>query len=156
MVAGLPPVRIPFAVTGNAISSVSVKPSDFLRIVSGRYLGQTVGRQGGMLGYDVVVQFPVPEANYQWLPGWSNWENWDDWRDWHGFGDLPPWSTFAVLPGLDGVGTTALTADMADFREHAFGVVYIVARRIWTTDGRPVAPGDYAGRVEVTVTADNR
>ena len=152
----IPTVRIPFTVTGNALASVSVAPSAFLRIPRNRYLGGAVGPHGKLLGYDTVVHFPAPARDYRWLSDWADWENWDDWGHWHGFGNLPRWSTFARLPGGNGAGTPPLTADIVTFHGHAYGVIYLVARRTWTPDGRPAEPGAYAGRLEVTVTADNR
>ena len=101
-----------------------------------------------LLGYDIVVHFPAPERDYHWLPGWADWNNWGDWRGWHGFGYLPRWSRFAMLPGVDGEGTPPLTADMVDLHGSAYGVIYVVARRTWTPDGRPAEPGAYAGRLD--------
>ena len=150
------PVRIPFTVTGNALASVSAAPSAFLRIPHNRYYGRAVGPHGAPLGYDVVVHFPAPERDYRWLPDWSDWDNWDDWGHWRGFGFLPHWSKYARLSGDDGAGTPPLTADMVSLHGSAYGVIYVVARRTWTPDGRPAEPGAYAGRLEVTVTADNR
>ena len=150
------PVRIPFTISGNALASVSVAPSAFLRIPHNRYLGRAVGPHGRLLAYDIVVHFPAPERTYRWLADWMDWDDWDDWRHWRGFGFLPRLSTYAMLPGRDGAGTPPLTADMVRLHGHAYGVIYVVARRTWTPDGRPAEPGAYAGRLEVTVTADNR
>ena len=83
------PVRIPFTVSGNALASVSVAPSAFLRIRDNRYLGRAVGRHGGPLGYDIVVHFPAPARDYRWLADWMDWDDWDDWSHWRGFGSLP-------------------------------------------------------------------
>ena len=81
-----------------------------------------------------------------------------DWRyasldGWDGFGEFL--DDFASLPGQDGVGTPPLTTDVSQLG-HAFGMIYIVARKDWTTDGQDAAPGDYRGGVEVTLTADEQ
>ncbi|HWA19455.1 MAG TPA: hypothetical protein VG757_10710 [Devosia sp.] len=150
------PVRIPFTVTGNAQATVTVTPSSFLKLVTNRYLGKALAQNGDPLGYQSVVHFPVPSAGYAWLRGWESYEDWNDWRGWGGFGSLPAWSRWAKLPGINGAGTPPLSADMVLRGMKAWGVIYIVARRDWTSNGKPAHPGDYAGAVDLTITAENR
>jgi hypothetical protein len=149
------PVRIPFTVTGNALASVSVKPHQFLKIKSGKYLGKATGPGGRTLGYDTIVHFPAPKWNYYWLSGWDFYDDWHGWRRWAGFGSLPNWSRWAKLPGTNNTGTPSLTTNMVQRGGKAHGVVYIVSRRDFTTDGKKAKPGDYAGTIVLTVVADN-
>lgn len=149
------PLRIPFVVFGNALASVSVKPHQFMRIKGGRYLGRATGAGGRTLGYDTIVHFPAPRRDYHWLSGWDFYDDWDRWRRWDGFGWLPRWSKWAKLPGVNGAGTPLLTTNMLHRGGDAHGVVYIVSRRDFTSDGRKAKPGDYAGTILITVVADN-
>lgn len=150
------PARISFSVVGNALAVVSVTPSSFLRVWSRKYLGKAVGPTGDFLGYQAVVHFPAPSSHYAWLRGWESYEDWDNWRGWGGFGYLPSWSRWAKLPGVNGHGTPPLTADVVRRGGRAFGVIYLVARSDWTADGRNAHPGDYAGALELTISAENR
>ena len=155
------PVRIPFKVTGNAIASVQVKPHQTLRIKTGRYLGKaTYGTN--YLGYDTIVHFPAPKSDYYWQSGWEFYDDWLDWRRWSGFGSMPSWSKWAKLPAITNganIGNTLvtppLTANMVQRGGKAYGVVYIVSRRDFTTDGKKARPGNYTGTIVLTVTADN-
>lgn len=149
------PVRIPFTVTGNAIAEVSVRPHQFIKIKSGKYLGKATGPSNRTIGYDTIVHFPAPKSNYFWLSGWDFYDDWHDWRRWAGFGSLPSWSKWAKLPGTNNTGTPFLGANMVQRGGTAQGVVYIVSRRDFTTDGKKAKPGDYAGTIVLTVVADN-
>jgi hypothetical protein len=148
------PVRIPFSVEGNATVSVSMRPDGFLRAAFGRYLGKAVRSGGATLGYHAVAHFPAPSLTYRWVSEWPGWDEWGRWLRWTGFGSLPAWSQLAHLPGLDGAGSPPLTADLTAQANQAFGVVYVVARRSWTTTGSWAAPGDYYGNITITVTAE--
>jgi hypothetical protein len=141
--ATIRPVRIPFTVRGNAQAAVSALPGAFLQIAEGHWLGAALGPDGGTgrLGYDVVVQFPVPSPDDAGLPGHG------------GFGTWPDRDNLASLPGTDGAGTPPLAADMSAQDFEAYGTIHIVARRFWTHDGSDAAAGNYAGAVEVTVVA---
>jgi hypothetical protein len=63
------------------------------------------------------------------------------------------WNGFAMLPGQNGVGTPALTANVSLRRRGVPGMIYIVSRHHWTVDGHYATPGEYRGTVEVTLTA---
>lgn len=149
------PVRIPFKVTGNAVATVTVKPSSYLHVYRGNWVGRSVGRNGATLGYQTVIHFPAPNDHYAWLGGWDDYDDWDNWRGWGGFGALPRWSHWTLLPGINNAGTPPLAANMIERGGQAWGVIYIVARPGWTTDGRDAPPGDYAGAVVLTITANN-
>lgn len=167
--AGIKPVLIPFKVRGNATASISVIPVDFMKVYRGPYLGAATGPQGDRhrnqkgkghsshgngrghghghdgndkLGYNAIVQFP--------LGGWHL----AHLASWQGFGP-GYWSGFASLPGLNGVGTPPLSADLSLRRHGAFGMIYIVSKSSWTIDGKYAAPGNYRGEVQVTLTADD-
>lgn len=149
----IPPVRIPFAVKGNASAIVSVRPSAFLSIGGGVYLGKVVGRKEGNLGYQIIVRFPVPAGSADWQPHFSAPGSWNVIGSWGGFRHLPFPGQIAELPGLDGVGTTPLVADLTKWHGSARGVIYIVAGEKWRERGGEAAPGLYHGSIEVTVTA---
>jgi hypothetical protein len=158
------PVLIPFKVHGNALASVSVAPDEFMRIDGGLYLGLALKDGGGdhknqkgnghpkgkgkghddhddgRIGYNVIVQFPINSWLHASIGGWDGLGS--------GF-----WDDFAGLPGQDGVGTPALSADVSLRRHGVLGMIYIVAKHRWTEDGRDAAPGKYRGTVEVTLTA---
>lgn len=144
--ATIQPVRLAFTVTGNALATVTVRPDSFIDIDGGGYLGEARGPNGeaGSLGYDIVVQFPAPSGEYQGLPGRG------------GFGTTPGRENHASLPGGNGEGTPALTADMAEHGQQVSGVIHIVSRHHWTRDGEVAAPGVYTGAIDVTVSADTQ
>ena len=164
------PVLIPFKVVGNAVASISAKPDAFMRVYRGPWLGEAVKQDGdrhknqqgkghddhgngkgkghdkgdgGTLGYNVIVQFPIQSWHYANLNGWDGLDG--------GFR-----AGFASLPGLNGAGTPPLTANVAGARHGAYGMIHIVARQHWTTDGKDATPGDYRGALEVTLTTDGR
>lgn len=148
------PVRIPFSIEGNAHVTAAVRPSAFLRIAGNHYLGRAARTGGATLGYHIVTHFPAPSRQYQWVADWMGWDNWALWRTWAGYGLLPVWSHVAQLPGQDGVGTSALPANLPGLGNEAFGVIYVVARRGWTTNGSDAAPGDYLGSIVITITSE--
>lgn len=147
--ATIQPVRIPFTVTTNAVAEVSLRPSDFVPVVDEegtRFLGLATGPNGAShaLGYDIVVQFPVPSANYAGLPGRG------------GFGrDISDREGVATLPGNPGEGTAALAADSATHGQRIYGVLHVVSRQHWTPSGDLAPHGDYSGSVEITVGAQS-
>ena len=148
------PERIPFVVEGNVEVTASVIPNAFLRISGGRYLGRAVRSNGASLGYDVVTIFPAPSLRYEWIGDWTGWNGWSFWNSWSGFGLLPVWSHTADLPGQNGRGTPPLLARLPALGGKAFGVIYIVARRDWTSNGADATPGNYRGNVIITITSD--
>lgn len=160
------PVVIPFKVVGNTVATISAKPEEFLRIKSGAYLGKAVrvggygyghwhshGHQhghhhggsssyGDTLGYQVIVQFPIPSWGHA-SPG--SWEVY-----------LASFlSGFAKLPGLNNKGTPTLSANLSLRPRGTFGVVYIVSKVNWTTDGKEADEGKYGGSVQLTLTPSN-
>lgn len=161
------PVLIPFKVVGNAVASISAKPDAFMRVYRGPWLGEAVKQggdrhknqqgkghdkgkgnghakgHGGTLGYNVIVQFPIQSWHYAHLNGWDGLNG--------GFR-----AGFASLPGLNGAGTPPLTANVAGRRHGAYGMIHIVARQLWTKDGKDATPGKYWGSLEVTLTADGQ
>ncbi len=147
------PVRIPFSVKGNASAAVSATPAGFLRIYSGRYLGKAARSNGATLGYHVITHFPVLDPSYHWTGDWTGWSDWSLWNNWPGYGLLPIWSHVSQLPGLNGAGTPPLAANLVDRHGIAYGVVYAVAARNWTTTGASADSGNYYGTIEITVTA---
>lgn len=148
------PVRIPFVVEGNVEVTASVSPSAFLRLPEGRYLGRAARSAGGTLGYHVVTIFPAPSLRYEWVSDWTGWEDWGLWHTWNGYGPLPVWSNTADLPGQNGAGTTALLAELPALGNEAFGVIYLVSRRDWTSNRTDAVPGDYQGNVIITITSE--
>jgi hypothetical protein len=64
---------------------------------------------------------------------------------------VPP--GYASFPGQNGVGTPWLTADVSDGAVK--GVIFIVSKRNWTTNGEDAEDGAYRGTVIVTVVADD-
>jgi hypothetical protein len=148
----IPPVRIPFVVKGNALASVSAIPDAFLRIKPGFYLGKAVSHHGQALGYQVMVRFPFPRGVSDWNPDWSGPGDWNVLGTWPGFRHLPFHGQVAELPGANGVGTPALSADLAQSGGSAVGIIYIVAKSDWTAWGDRAAPGFYHGSIEVTVS----
>ncbi|OJU06590.1 MAG: hypothetical protein BGN87_16535 [Rhizobiales bacterium 65-79] len=149
----IPPVRIPFVVKGNALASVSAIPDAFLRIKPGFYLGKAVSHHGEALGYQVMVRFPFPKGVSDWEPDWSGPGGWNVLGTWPGFQHLPFQRQVAELPGANGVGTPALSADLAQSGSSAVGIIYIVAKSDWTAWGDRAPPGFYHGSIEVTVSA---
>jgi hypothetical protein len=160
------PVLIPFKVRGNALASISVTPDDFMRVHGGFYLGEARREPGDShrhqngnghfnhngngyghgestgdtLGYNVIVKFPIASWLYAALDGWD------------GFG---PWRQgWASLPGTNGDGTPPLTADLSQRRHGALGMIFVLAKRYWTEDGKHARPGRYRGALQVTLTAD--
>lgn len=138
-------VRIPFTVLGNSKASIFASPDDFVRIAEGTYRGQargTNGAKGEDLGYDVVVQFPVPTRHYAGLPQQVSYS--------------PSSSRFGIanLPRTHRGATPAMTADVAAHRSVAHGTIHIVARQDWTTSGRNATPGEYAGSIQVMIVAE--
>lgn len=116
--ATIQPVRIPFTVRGNAIAAVSARPDVFLQAADGTFYGRALGPDGGLeaLGYDIVVQFPVPSQNYAGLPTRG------------GFGGGRTRENYASLPGFDEVPTETLAADMVQQKHTAYGTIHLVAR----------------------------
>lgn len=143
--ATITPVRIGFTVRGNALASVSVAPDAFMRVADGSLLGEAHKQARGSdgLGYNVVIQFPVPSPSYSGLPGRG------------GFGSWPRRPDIAHLTGRE-EGTPALSVDMSDRGGIAYGTIHIVARHDWTPSGRNATPGDYTGSVEVTLVANDK
>lgn len=145
--ATIQPVRIPFTVTTNAVAYVSARAVNFVQVMDEadtRFLGEALGPNGDSdeLGYDIVIQFPVPSANYSGLPGRGGFSR-----------DLAGREGVATLPGTGVVETPALFADSADTGQQIHGVLHIVSRQHWTPNGELAAPGDYRGSVEITVGA---
>lgn len=142
--APIEPVRIPFTVYGNASATVFARPDMFVKVAEGSYRGQATLAQGSgeELGYDVVVQFPVPTQNYSGLPHQRS----------HGGRHRP--QGVASLPYTRGAATPSVTTNVGSRNSVAHGTIHIVARHDWTRDGRNAAPGDYTGAVEVTVLAN--
>lgn len=153
--ASIDPAQIRFKVRGNTRTAVSVKPSDFMHIRQGVYLGRATKRSGThaakwrryhnhdpaserQLGYNLIVQYPLRSWASARLPSWAD------------FGTSVPVG-WASLSGHRGVGTTPLTT--LDQRQYGgLGVISVVAERDWTAGGRNVETGSYIGIVEVTVT----
>lgn len=146
-------VRIPFVVHGNARATVSAKPVSFMHVWMGAYLGEAAGPHLQVLGYNVVVQFPVP-ASYRWHDNWTDWLHWRIPANWSGFGYLLPGSQMTELTGANGVGTPPLTSDIPAQKNVAFGVIYIVAEPIWTRYGTFAEPGAYRSVIELSVTPE--
>lgn len=96
------------------------------------------------LGYNVIVRFPVTSLSQVAIPSWSG----------YGTGIFRP-GYYASLPGLNNAGTPILTANVANKPHGVFGLIYIISKRNWTTDGRDAQPGKYRGALIVTVTADD-
>jgi hypothetical protein len=143
--ATIKPVRIPFTVTGSSLVQVQAAAEAYLQIADGFVAGRALGPDGGMqqLGYNIIVQFPVPSQNYSGLPGRG------------GFGTLPPKPNLASLPGNAPAPTPALTADAAS-KPQIYGTLHIVAEHNWTASGAYANPGKYRGRITVTLTTDNQ
>lgn len=142
--ATIKPVRIPFTVTGSSLVQVQATPEAYLRLFDGFFAGRALGPGNGSqtLGYDIVVQFPVPSKNHSGLPGRG------------GFGTLPSKPNLASLPGIDLSSTPALTGDAAK-KQQLYGTIHIVAEHNWTTSGAYANPGKYRGRITVTLTSGN-
>jgi hypothetical protein len=149
----IPPVRIPFLVKGNALASVSAIPDSFLRIKPGFYLGKAVSSHGQALGYQIMVRFPFPRGVSDWDPDWSGPGDWNILATWPGFRHLSFLRQISQLPGANGVGTPALSAEVGQSNGSAAGIIYIVSANDWTAWGDQASPGFYRGSIEVTVTA---
>jgi hypothetical protein len=145
------PVRIPFSVTGNTDVTMSMAPSQFLKIKTSRWMGKATRIGGATIGYHGIVHFPVPAASYGWLLEWLEWDDFRLWINWPGFGRLPAWSLLAHLPGLNNTGTPPLIGHLPLLGNKAWGVIYIVAKRDWTASGQNATPGDYLGNVVITI-----
>lgn len=146
--ATIQPVRIPFTVTTNAVAYVSARAANFVEVMDEadtRFLGEALGPNGASdeLGYDIVMQFPVPSANYSGLPGRGGFSR--------GFAER---EGVATLPGTEVVETPALFAEPSDTDQQIHGVLHIVSRQHWTPNGELASPGDYRGSVEITVGAN--
>lgn len=164
--AAIEPVFIPFRIRGNAMASVSVSPSEFMRIRGGYYLGKAMRLSGDRhknqrgkghdkqlggghyaeghddeIGYNIIVQFPIASWHYAGLNGWD------------GTG-ATVWPGFTSLPGVNGSGTPPLSADVSLGGHGAAGMIYVISKREWTENGDDAAPGSYGGSVEVTIVAD--
>jgi hypothetical protein len=144
--ATIQPVRIPFTVRGNPIASVSARPDVFLQTNVGAFYGLALGPDGGSepLGYDIVVQFPVPSQNHAGLPTRG------------GFGNGATRDNYANLPSVSEDPTPPLAVDMVQQKHTAYGTIHLVARHGWTPDGRSAKAGKYSGSINVTVTTDER
>jgi hypothetical protein len=129
----LDPVRIPFTVRGNASASVSVAPVGYFELASGQCVGRAAGVDGEGLGYNIVVQFPVPSPDHDDLPG----THFGATAESDGFASLPEGGCGATAPA-----TPPVAADMTAEESEAFGTIHVVSRRQWRDGPGLAPPGD--------------
>jgi hypothetical protein len=96
------------------------------------------------LAYNAIVRFPVTSWSQLVPPNWTGYAT-----SYNGANGL------SSLPGQNNVGTRPLTANVAGQQHGRLGVIFIISKRNWTTNGKDAEPGKYRGTLVVTVTADD-